>query len=137
MRRLLVVLILAGGCLVAPSVAGASPGATVTQYHASYPCPCFGSFDLSGVHLTNKQFPGVDNGPTSSTTTGGRDNFSGTVTEPPSTTVTFTGPGGSSCDASEAWYSDYNPNLTTCTYSETINPDGTVEGWAVYPDTSN
>jgi hypothetical protein len=107
--------------------------ATVTHYPASYDCPCFGHFDLTGVHLTNARFPGDDQGPSSASTIGGRDNFSGTVTQPPTSPVTWSGPGGSSCAREDMWESDYNGNLFTCSWSETINPDGSVSGWAVYP----
>lgn len=133
-RKLLASIAVAAGCLATTeTVAAAAPGTTVSHYHAAYPCSCFGYFDLTGVHLTNQKFPGVDNGPDSPSTTGGRDNFSGTVTEPPQTDVTFTGPGGNTCDPDQVWESDYNPNLYTCAWSETINSDGTVEGWAIYP----
>lgn len=135
MKKLLV-LIAAAAPILASNItsAGATPAATVTHYTASYACPCFGQFNLSGIHLTNTRFAGVDNGPNSPSTTGGRDNFSGTVTEPPQSDVTFSGPGGSTCDPADMWESDYNPNLFTCTWSETINSDGSVQGWAVYPD---
>ena len=76
----------------------------------------------------------MDNGPASTSTTGGRDNFSGTVSQPPQYDVTFTGPGGSTCDPQDMWESDYNPNLFTCTWSETFQSNGNVEGWAIYPD---
>lgn len=134
MKRLLVITAVTASALAANlGVASAGGnGATTTHYTASYSCGCFGTFNLSGIHLTNKQFPGTDNGPTSASTTGGRDNFSGTVSDPPSSTVTFTGPGGSSCDIDNTWESDYNANLFTCTWSETFNPDGSVYGWATY-----
>ncbi len=136
MKKLLVLLAVAAGSLATNAgVADAVTPATVTHYQASYPCDCFGQFDLSGVHLTNRRFPGVDNGPTASTTWGGRDNFAGTVTEPPSSDLTLTGPGTSTCDTDQMWQSDYNASLFTCTWSETINSDGTVQGWAVYPAT--
>jgi len=137
MKRLLVITAFTASALAANlGVASAGgTGATVTHYTATYSCGCFGTFNLAGVHLTNKNFSGVDNGPTSASTTGGRDNFSGTVTDPPESSVTFSGPGGASCDPDlgELWVSDYNPNLSTCTWSETFNPDGSVSGWAIYP----
>lgn len=134
MKKLFTLIAVVGAGLgTNAAVASAATAATVSHYQASYPCPCFGAFDLSGVHLTNHQFPGVDNGPSAATTTGGRDNFSGTVTEPPATDVTFAGPGGTNCDPDAMWESDYNANLFTCTWSETVNSDGSVQGWAVYP----
>jgi hypothetical protein len=136
MRKLLIITAVAASAIVA-NIGVASAGvahATVTHYSASYPCPCFGQFDLSGVHVTNTRFPGVDAGPLSTDTTGGRDNFSGTVTQPPATEVTFTGPGGTSCDPEDQWESDYNGNLFTCAWSETVEPNGSVSGWANYPN---
>jgi hypothetical protein len=135
MKKLLIVAVITASALAA-NVGVASAGgnrASVTHNTATYYCGCFGTFNLSGVHLTNAQFPGVDNGPSAATTTGGRDNFSGTVSQQPESSVTFTGPGGASCDIDSTWVSDYNANLSTCTWSETFNPDGTVYGWAIYP----
>lgn len=131
-------LIAAGAPLLGFNVASASasPSATVSHYTASYSCSCFGQFNLSGVHLTNKQFPGADNGPSATTTTGGRDNYSGTVSDPPPTDMTFTGPGGSTCNYDDMWESDYNPNLFTCTWSMTVDSDGAISGWAIYPTDS-
>jgi hypothetical protein len=37
------------------------------------------------------------------------------------------------CEPDQVWESDYNPNLLTCTWSETINADGTVQGRAIHP----
>jgi hypothetical protein len=134
MRKILVIATVTATALVSNiGVASAGARATVTHYTASYPCPCFGAFDLSGVHVTNTQFPGLDAGPSSTNTTGGRDNFTGTVTQPPATEMTFTGPGGTNCDPENRWESDYNGNLFTCSWSETVEPNGSVSGWAVYP----
>lgn len=134
MKKLLVLVAVCAPVLgLNMTSAGASTGATVTHYKASYPCTCFGQFNLTGVHLTNSRFQGVDNGPTSTSTTGGRDNFSGTVSQPPQSDVTFTGPGGTTCAAEDTWESDYNQYLFTCTWSETIDSNGNVEGWAIYP----
>ena len=134
MRKLLATIAV-GAPLLGLNVAsaGASPAATVSHYTASYTCECFGHFNLSGVHLTNTRFAGVDNGPTAATTTGGRDNYSGTVSEPPQTNLTITGPGGTTCDPSDMWESDYNPNLFTCTWSMTVDSNGAINGWAIYP----
>ncbi|HET6916352.1 MAG TPA: hypothetical protein VFH56_09725 [Acidimicrobiales bacterium] len=134
MRKLLAI-IAAGVPVLGLNVAsaGASPAATVNHYTASYTCDCFGHFNLSGVHLTNHRFAGVDNGPTATTTTGGRDNYSGTVSEPPQTDTTISGPGGTTCDPNDMWESDYNPNLFTCTWSMTVDSNGVLSGWAIYP----
>ncbi len=130
-QPLLLAAIVAAVTFANPLAASAgAPAATVTHYTASYSCPCFGQFTLSGVHLTNKNFPGVDNGPSSTTTTGGRDNYSGTVSEPPDAQVVL-----NNANAGE-WCSDYDQARPLCTtdWSETIDPDGSVSGWAVYPD---
>ena len=135
-RQTLLAMVVAVATLpiTAAPASAAGNGATVSHYTASYPCPCFGHIDVSGVHLTNQRFPGSDYGPTSADTVGGRDNFSGTVADPPDTQLVFTGPGGTNCDVSDMWESDYNGNLFTCDWSWTINPDGSTYGWAVYPD---
>jgi hypothetical protein len=134
MKKLLILTaVAAAGIATNAGVAGATTAASVSHYQASYSCSCFGQFDLSGVHLTNSRFPGVDNGPTADTTTGGRDNYSGTVSDPGLTETVFTGPGGLTCDPADMWESDYNPNLFTCTWSLTVEPDGAIQGWAIYP----
>lgn len=133
MKRPLIVTAVVATVAFAGPFAPASAGpaaATVTHYTASYPCPCFGAFDLTGVHVTNVRFPGLDAGPYAAATTGGRDNFSGTVTEPPATEMVFN-------DANSGeWCSDYVQVRALCTteWSETVEPDGSVTGWAIYPD---
>ncbi len=100
--------------------------ATVTHYTAAYTCPCFGDFTIVGLHLTNSRFPGTDDG--TGTATGGRDNFSGTVSQPPLTQTVW-----NDANAGE-WCSDYDGQCTT-DWSLTIEPDGSLTGWAVYPTT--
>ena len=122
------------GVIGAGTAAASSPEtATVSHYTASYTCPCFGQFNLTGVHLTNAEFPGVDLGPSCAGTTGGRDNFYGSVSQPPAEELVLNGPGGS-CGPEGRWESDYNANLFTCAWSWTIEPDGTTYGWAIYPN---
>lgn len=133
MKRTLLITAIAALATFAGPVSSASAdtrAATVTHYTASYPCPCFGQFDLSGVHVTNTEFPGVDDGPDSVATTGGRDNFSGTVSQPPAVEMVFNGAN------SGEWCSDYDQARALCTmnWSETIEPDGSVTGWAIYPN---
>jgi hypothetical protein len=133
MNKPLLMAALAAAASIASPIAVATadtPAATVSHYTASYPCPCFGQFDLAGVHVTNARFSGLDDGPFSTATTGGRDNFSGTVTQPPQSEVVLT-----DVNAGE-WCSDYDQArlLCTTTWSETIEPDGSVTGWAVYPN---
>ena len=104
--------------------ANAGSRATVTHYTAAYSCGCFGDFTIAGVHVTNTQFPGTDNG--AGTANGGRDNFSGTVTEPPSSeTVWNDGNSGQ-------WCSDYDGQCSS-NWTVTFEPDGSLTGWAVYP----
>jgi hypothetical protein len=127
MKKYLVVATLAVAALgvnVGVASASTSTKATVTHYTASYSCPCFGDFTIAGVHLTNTQFPGTDNG--TGTATGGRDNFSGTVSDPPpaETVWNYTNAG--------EWQSDYDGQHTTH-WSVTFEPDGSLTGWAVYP----
>jgi len=136
MKRFMVLAAVAAAA-IATNIGVASAGgnaATVSHYRTDYPCPCFGHIYVSGVHLTNKQFPGVDAGATSASTVGGRDNFTGTVADPPDTQLVFTGPGGTNCDPEEMWESDYNANLFTCSWSWTVNTDGSTTGWAIYPN---
>jgi hypothetical protein len=126
MKRLSAVLALAVMALgFNVGAAGAtSRAATTTHYAATYTCPCFGVFTIDGVHLTNAQFPGTDDG--AGNAVGGRDNFSGTVSDPPATQTVWN-------DAAVGeWCSDYDGQCTT-DWSLTIEPDGSISGWAVYP----
>lgn len=130
-QPLLVTAVIAAATFAQPLTASAdAPAATVTHYTASYSCPCFGQFTITGVHLTNKNFPGVDSGPSSTTTTGGRDNFTGTVSEPPDAELVLNNANAG------PWCSDYDVARPLCTtdWSETIEPDGSLSGWAVYPN---
>lgn len=120
--------------LLSVGAAGASAhgkpagAATVSHYTASYFCDCFGTFTISGVHVTNQRFPGADDG--NGDATGGRDNFSGTVSQPPDSEVILAaGPG---CGSDEQWFSDYD-GQATCDYRVAIEPDGSLTGWAIYP----
>ncbi|MCA1823063.1 MAG: hypothetical protein ABR520_07160 [Mycobacteriales bacterium] len=126
MKKLLV-LVATVAALVSTNAGVASAGgqsATTTQYTASYTCGCFGQWNLQGVHVTNRQFPGVDNG--NGDATGGRDNFSGTVSNPPSVETVWSG----STDGQ--WFSDYSGQPTT-TWKVTFRPDGSLTGYAIYP----
>ena len=134
-RHLTIAAALATALLLfaATATAGASGGAgqraTVTHYTAHYTCDCFGTFDITGVHVTNARFPGQDLG--GGDAFGGRDNFTGTVSMPPSSEVILSaGPG---CSLDESWFSDYD-GQPTCDYSVAIEPDGSLTGWAVSPD---
>jgi hypothetical protein len=136
MKKLLILAAVVASALVANigMASAGSPRATVSHFTARDQCSCFVELDFTGVHLTNTQFPGVDNGPTAGTTTGGRDNFSGTVARPPDSEVTVDGSGCT--DPQDGWQSDYNHNLFTCDFSWTIEPDGSTSGWAIYPNAS-
>lgn len=116
----------------ASSVAAGGTRATVTHYTASYSCPCLGQIDMTGVHVTNSQFPGLDSGDGSAV--GGRDNFSGTVSDPPAQQLVLTG--GDPSDPSSAWCSDYD-GQASYDWEWVINPDGTEYGWAIYPNSSS
>jgi hypothetical protein len=115
---------LATALTMSVGVANAGSRATVTHYTAHYSCGCFGTFDVRGIHLTNTRFPGTDDGLGGAT--GGRDNFTGTVSEPPATETVWNnsnvGP----------WCSDYDGQCTT-DWSVRFEPDGSLSGWAVYP----
>lgn len=137
MKRAFTVLVIAASAFAMNvGIAAAGGTTTVTHYRADYTCPCNGlHWVLSGVHLTNSHFAGADFGPASNQTVGGRDNFTGTVDPVPvEETMTFTGPGGTNCADEDKWQSDYNSNLLTCSWSMTVQPDGSVSGWAVYPN---
>lgn len=131
-RRLLVVIVTAVGAL-GLGLAGAGPvaaaGATVTHYTASYSCLCFGDISQTGVHVTNTHFPGTDSG--NGTAIGGRDNWSGTVSDPPASQTVFTG--GDPTNPDTAWCSDYD-GQASYNWEWVINPDGTEYGWANYPN---
>jgi hypothetical protein len=128
MKKLLVLVATAVAALsisvsVASPAVSAAGAATVTHYTASYYCDCFGTFTIAGVHVTNKQFPGNDSG--GGNATGGRDNYSGTVSQPPDgETVLNYGNAGE-------WCSDYDGQCTS-NWSLTIEPDGSITGWAIY-----
>jgi hypothetical protein len=133
-QRLLLVAVAVVGALgigltAASPVAAAGRAATVSHYTASYFCPCFGDISMTGVHLTNTLFAGVDNG--GGNAIGGRDNFSGTVSNPPNSQVVFSG--GDPSDPSSAWCSDYD-GQASYNWEWVINPDGTEYGWAIYPN---
>ena len=128
LRRLLVLAAFAGSLALgaaSPALAAAGSAATVTHYTASYTCECFGTFTIEGVHLTNTRFPGADSG--GGDAVGGRDNFSGTVTAPPPVELVL--------DYANAgdWCSDYDGQCTR-DWSVTFEPDGSLSGWAVYPN---
>lgn len=116
------------------SLGGAAPAAaqgsraTATHYTASYSCPCLGDIEMTGEHVTNTEFPGEDNG--SHGAIGGRDNFSGTVSDPPAQQVALTG--GDPNNPDTAWCSDYD-GQASYDWEWVINPDGSQYGWAVYP----
>lgn len=131
-RRLIVVLAAAvalvagpaGAASASPAAAEAAGRATVTHYTWQGDCGCFGHIVENGVHVTNTRFPGADDG--NGVATGGRDNFSGTVSLPPAQELVFSGPGDGE------WCSDYDGQCTE-QWTWTIEPDGTMSGWAIYP----
>jgi hypothetical protein len=125
MKRIAILLAAAGAAaaLASGSLAGTST-ATVTHYTASYYCGCFGQFTIVGVHVTNTRFPGTDNG--GGDAVGGRDNFSGTVSEPPAVETVW------NFANSGEWCSDYDGQCTD-EWSVTFEPDGSLTGWAIYP----
>jgi len=125
MKRYLAIAVLAFAAFgLNVGAANAAPAATVTHYTASYSCSCFGLFTIVGVHVTNTRFPGTDNG--TGTATGDRDNFSGTVSDPPAVETVWN-------DANSGeWCSDYDGQCTT-NWSATFEPNGSLTGWAVYP----
>jgi hypothetical protein len=124
---------IAAACVGAASpVAAGGTRATATHYTASYACPCVGEIQMTGVHITNAQFAGLDSGEGSAI--GGRDNFSGTVSDPPAQQLVLTG--GNPSDPTTAWCSDYD-GQASYDWQWVINPDGTEYGWAVYPDANS
>lgn len=133
MKRAVLTLALAIAA-VGVNFAGAAPvaaqgtRATVTHYTASYFCPCLGEISQTGVHVTNDRFPGVDDG--NGGAIGGRDNWSGTVSNPPAQQLVFTG--GDPGNPDTAWCSDYD-GQASYQWEWVVNPDGTEYGWAVYP----
>jgi hypothetical protein len=134
MRRVVLGLAAVAALAVASVGAAAPVGAggeraTVTHYTASYSCPCLGDINVTGVHVTNGQYPGLDSGDHNAI--GGRDNWSGTVSNPPAQQLVLTG--GDPGDPSTAWCSDYD-GQASYDWEWVINPDGTQYGWAVYPD---
>jgi hypothetical protein len=139
MKRAFTVLAVAASAFAMNvGIAAAGGTTTVTHYTADYTCDCGLHWVLSGVHLTNPHFTGADFGPDSDQTVGGRDNFTGTV-DPAfvEETTTLTGPGGANCADEDKWQSDYNHHLFTCSWSMTLQPDGSVSGWAIYPNASS
>jgi hypothetical protein len=127
-RRLLALALIAGTLSItaaSPAFAATASAATVTHYTASYTCSCFGTFTIDGVHVTNKRFPGGDSG--GGDAIGGRDNFSGTVSQPPAEETTW-----KFANAGE-WCSDYDSQCTA-DWSVTFEPDGSLSGWAAYPN---
>lgn len=128
LRRLVVLATVAAALSVSvagPVLAASGSAATVTHYTASYTCGCFGTFTIDGVHLTNTKFPGTDGG--GGNATGGRDNFTGTVSQPPAVETVWNGG-----NAGE-WCSDYDGQCTS-DWSVTFEPDGSLSGWAIYPN---
>jgi len=113
------------GVGVASPSTNAANAATVSDYTASYSCDCLGTFTIVGVHVTNQHFSGSDSG--GGVATGGRDNFSGTVSQPPSIETVW-----DLANAGE-WCSDYDGQCTT-DWSVTFEPDGSLTGWAIYPN---
>jgi hypothetical protein len=131
MKKLLVLAAMSIAALslsvgVASSTAATGSATTVTHYTASYSCDCFGTFTIVGVHITNKQFPGTDSGGGGGNATGGRDNFTGTVSQPPAVETVL-----NEANAGD-WCSDYDGQCTN-DWSLTIEPDGALTGWAIYP----
>jgi hypothetical protein len=127
-RRLLALAVITGTLSItaaSPAFAAAGSAATVTHYTASYTCPCFGTFTIDGVHVTNQHFLGSDSG--GGDAIGGRDNFSGTVSQPPGEETTW-----NFANAGE-WCSDYDSQCTV-DWSVTFEPDGSLSGWAIYPN---
>lgn len=123
-RRLVVALAAAAALIAGPAPAASAAGATVTHYTWQGDCTCFGHIVENGVHLTNARFAGTDD--RLGDATGGRDNFSGTVTDPPEQELVLSGP------ADGPWCSDYDGQCTD-DWRWTIEPDGSMSGWAVYP----
>lgn len=127
-RRLIVALAAAAALSATPTAAASASAATVSHYTWQGDCDCFGHIVENGVHVTNTRFPGTDHGPGDAT--GGRDNFTGTVSDPPDQELVLSGP------ADGLWCSDYNtPETKQCTddWRWTIEPDGSMSGWAIYP----
>jgi hypothetical protein len=131
-RRVLILVaaVAAFGISFSGAVPAAAAGAraSVTHYTASYSCPCLGDINQTGVHVTNNEFPGLDQG--NGNAIGGRDNFSGTVSNPPAEQLVLTG--GDPSDPNSAWCSDYD-GQASYQWEWVINPDGSEYGWAVYP----
>lgn len=123
-RTIAILAMLVAGLATSVGAAAAGESATVTHYTAHYTCGCFGTFDIAGVHLTNARFPGSDDG--QGNATGGRDNFTGTITEPPAVETVWND------ENAGAWCSDYDGQCTS-DWSVTFEPDGSLSGWAVYP----
>ena len=96
------------GVGVASPSTNAANAATVSHYTASYSCDCLGTFTIVGVHVTNQH-------------------FSGTVSQPPSIETVW-----DLANAGE-WCSDYDGQCTT-DWSVTFEPDGSLTGWAIYPN---
>lgn len=123
-RRLIVALAAAAALSAAPTAAASATGATVSHYSVQFDCGCFGHIVENGIHVTNTRFAGADYG--NGDATGGRDNFTGTVSDPPDHEVVFSGP------ADGSWQSDYDGQFTN-DWRWTIEPDGSMFGWAIYP----
>lgn len=122
-RRLIVALAAAAALSAAPTAAAAAGRATVTHYTWAGDCGCFGHIVENGTHVTNTRFPGTDDG--NGDATGGRDNFTGTVSDPPAEEMVLSGA------TDGPWCSDYDGQCTD-NWRWAIEPDGTMFGWAIY-----